>query len=110
MAPTLASPPPCLQVNLTQSITVRSLIVYGELLVRPPRPSRFTKRLGLPTKLVINSSFILVRGKGAKFSVSNTDWDRRVTIYLRRCGGQAAGTAGGGFLAGRTAVAAAPLC
>jgi hypothetical protein len=35
--------------------------------------------------LVINSSFILVRGKQAKFSVSGTAWDKKVTIYLRRC-------------------------
>lgn len=74
------------QVNLTQSLTVRSLIIYGELLVTPPSPTPSSRRLRQPQALVINSAFILVRGKGAKLTVSGTTWDRRVTIYLRRCG------------------------
>lgn len=86
--------PPCLllppvQVSLTQSVTVRSLIVYGELLIQPPAPPTVSNnRPGVTLQaqtLVLNSSFILVRGKQAKFSISGADWDRRVTIYLRRC-------------------------
>lgn len=64
--------------------------MYGELLVQPPAPptvgnNRRAVTLQAQPPLVINSSFILVRGKQAKFSISGTDWDRRVTIYLRRC-------------------------
>jgi hypothetical protein len=66
-----------LQVNITSSLAVRSMIVYGEVQVIPPSGT---------ANLVINSSFILVRGKQAKFSVSGTAWNRTVTIYLRRCG------------------------
>jgi hypothetical protein len=69
----------CPQLLVTRSINVRSLTIFGDVLVQPALPAGMKLRT-----MTINTSFILAKGTQARFTVNSTTWDKKVTVFLRR--------------------------
>lgn len=79
-----------LQLLITSNIKVRSLTIYGDVLVQPqklrgrggPAP---TLTMAAASKIIIDTAFVVVKGPSARFTINQTAWDNQVVIYLRRC-------------------------
>jgi hypothetical protein len=69
----------CSQLLVARSINVRSLTIFGDVLVQPAIPAGTKRRT-----TTINTAFILAKGTQARFTVNNTTWDKTATIFLRR--------------------------
>ena len=62
------------QVTLSRSISVRSLLISGGALLIQPAEGPIT----------VDSAFVIAYGNGSSLVVTGTDWKKTVTFYLRR--------------------------
>ena len=61
------------QVTLSKSITVRSLLIKGALFVKPA-----------DAPILVDAAFVIASGSGSRLKVNGTDFQRTVTFHLRR--------------------------